>query len=399
MDARTRRLVIIVSLAHALAHVYELSLPSVEMDIAKDFGVGKSTMGLLSTTWRLPWGLGALVAGWLVDRFGSRRMLAVYLIGCGVACMFAWLPIPLPALFVVMFVMGSSACIYHPAGLALISYETTAENRPAALGLHGIFGSAGIGLAPFLAAALLAVGLGWRQFYLVLAVPGLILGTMFALLAIRHHQSGQPPSSAAEESDQAQWSSFFLLTTMAVLQGFAYSGVLSFLPRFLSQSPLPLIDVARVSRGGLLTGGVLFVGCLGQYIAGRVARADRLEKQLTIVTLCNVPCLIWMALAVGFQRPAAAALFALVHFMHQPIYNSLIAKYTPTRRRSLCYGFSFAMGLGVGSLGATFAGFASSQGMTYGVLAGTSAAAAAIAGILWTKNHRGAEGKVLPEEF
>ena len=42
--------------------------------------------------------------------------------------------------------------------------------------------------------------------------------------------------------------------------------------------------------------------------------------------------------------------------MNQPIYNSLIAKYTPSHRRSLCYGISFAMGLGLGSFGAGFAG-------------------------------------------
>ena len=76
-----------------------------------------------------------------------------------------------------------------------------------------------------------------------------------------------------------------------------------------------------------------------------------LEAQITLITFGNAPFLLWMGLATGWQRVAAAASFALVHFMNQPIYNSLIAKYTPRHRRSLCYGLSFAMAFGLGSFG------------------------------------------------
>ncbi len=175
LSRSTLRLVLIVSCAHALVHIFELALPSVEMLMAEDYGVGKSTMGLLSTYWRLPWGFGALGAGWLVDRVGSQRMLAVYLLGCAATCCLVGLTLPLPWLFVVMFTMGAFASIYHPAGLALISHATTLENRPRALGLHGIFGSAGIGSAPFLAALLLTLGFTWQQYYFGLAAAGLVL--------------------------------------------------------------------------------------------------------------------------------------------------------------------------------------------------------------------------------
>ena len=59
--------------------------------------------------------------------------------------------------------------------------------------------------------------------------------------------------------------------------------------------------------------------------------------------------LAWMAVAEGSTRVLAAGLFALVHFMNQPVYNSLIANYTPRKWRSLCYGFSFMTSFGVGS--------------------------------------------------
>ena len=37
MNRKTFRLVLLVSCAHAMAHVFELALPSVEHDIAKDY--------------------------------------------------------------------------------------------------------------------------------------------------------------------------------------------------------------------------------------------------------------------------------------------------------------------------------------------------------------------------
>ncbi len=145
--------------------------------------------------------------------------------------------------------------------------------------------------------------------------------------------------------------------------------MLSFLPRYLSGSGAIGTQLSDKTFGIYLTGGVLLAGCLGQYLAGRFARAERLERQLTWVTFANVPFLLLMSIAQDSLRLVGAVMFAIVHFMHQPLYNSLIAKYTPRRRRSLCYGFSFAMGLGLGSFGAAFNGYSRSDQMTYTTLA------------------------------
>jgi MFS family permease len=381
MIRATLYLELLVSLAHALVHVYELALRGVEQQIAAEyFGAdqasGKAMTGRLSNMWRLMWGFGAIVAGLLVDRFGARRLLAIYLLGCAAACALAATSSTQSSLFLAMIVMGALASIYHPAGLSLISHETTADNRPLALGLHGIFGSAGISSAPLLAGMLLAASFTWRQVYWVLVLPGVILGLVFAWQAIRHpaiesrrksSEKSEPSANTTDEQDHVDWRSFFTLTAMASVQGFIYSALMSFLPRYLSGAA-EWFGWAK-GDGNFLAAGVLFAGCAGQALAGRFAKSSILEKQLAWITFGNIPFLIWMAFAATWDRVPAAGLLALVHFMHQPIYNSLIAKYTPRHRRSLCYGFSFAMGLGLGSFGARFAGEFQSDGFVYGTLA------------------------------
>ncbi len=114
-------------------------------------------------------------------------------------------------------------------------------------------------------------------------------------------------------------------------------------------------------------------------MAGRVARPGRLEKQLAFVLLGNVPPLLWMAAADGVSRFVAACLLAFVHFMNQPIYNSLIAQIVPQSRRSIGYGFSNMVCFGIGALGPTVLGELPDDRTRYGSLGILAALAGAFA--------------------
>jgi MFS family permease len=375
--------------------MYEQSLPSVEQRIAAEFfpsdaAAGKAMTGQLSNTWRLMWGIGGILSGWLVDYVGGRRMLTIYLIGCSVACGLAAMSGARDSLFWAMLLMGAFASIYHPAGLTLISHETNPVNRAKAQGIHGVFGSAGIGFAPLAVGVLFSFSATWRQVYWALMVPGLALGLVFIAASVRHHAalaSGQPSLPSGDDRDRADLSSFAVLTLIASMQGFIYSAVTSFLPRYLAGSLGTSVAGSRDSLANYLAAGVLFVGCFGQFGAGSFAKHTALERQLSWICFGSAPFLGWMAVATGWGRVASAALLTLVHFMHQPIYNTLIAKYTPRRQRGMFYGVSFAMGQGVGSFGAGFAGNFQSDRIVYGVLA-VVAVAAGVVGVYLSLRQR-----------
>lgn len=395
MNSATLRLVLLISCCHALVHVYEHSLASVEQLVVEDpaFAVEpvekeqKEVSGELGNCLRLPFGFCALLAGWLADRYGAKRLLLIYLIGCSAAGVMAAFTPNLAMMYVSMFTLGMFASIYHPAGVALISHQTTAQNRTRALGYHGIFGSAGIAAGPFLAALVLnSSDPVWRHYYLVLAIPGVLLAGLL-MVRLAHgkklYEPTDPQRATDGGEDDAHWRSYFTLISLACLAGFVYAAILHFLPRYLGESGLELAGVEEAAMRNYLAGGVLMLGIVGQYTAGRIARPTTLEPLTACSFFASAPFVLWMGIAQGPWRILAAALFAPVFFMHQPLYNSLVAKYVPRRRRSLCYGLSFTLGFGVGSLGPNISGRIQSNLLTHAVLAGFLCGAGTLALVLW----------------
>lgn len=405
MNSATLRLVLLVSCCHALVHVYEHSYASVEQLVVADgaFGIQpgaqKQVSGYLGNCLRLPFGLCALAAGWLADRFGAKRLLLIYLAGCSLAVFLAFVSPDLALLFVAMFTLGMFASIYHPAGVGLITHHTNPENRSMALGYHGIFGSVGIAAGPFLAGIVLATGASWRAYYLILTVPGLLLAGLLAF-RLSHQQDNSrhaPQQTPVADDDNEHWSSFFTLMALTSMAGFVYAALLNFMPRYLDGTGLHFEGVSEASLRNYLTGVVLLLGVIGQYTAGRIAKPATLELLMALAFFGAAPCVVWMGFAQGTTRLWAAGIWAPLFFMHQPLFNSTVAKYVPRRRRSLCFGLSFTLGFGIGSFGPTFAGQFHDERLLHLILAGILCGAAMLALLLWHW-HRPERPEDLPPE-
>ncbi len=386
------RLILLVSCAHALVHVFELALPSVEQMIGEDLvgktaAENKAATGTLGMAWRLPFGLLAMVAGWMADRYGSRRLLIVYLGGCIITAIAAANSHSMPPLFISMLVMGCFASIYHPAGLSLISRVTTPETRGRALGWHGIFGSIGITAAPMGAAMLFGTGwLGWRGYYMALCVPAVVIA-LLVLVSIRRVSSTREPDSQAgpvsEENGPFQRGPYMLLVTSGALSGFVYGAFLHFLQRYLDGAGIRPESVSAESFRNLLAAVTLSFAVGGQWLAGRLARPGRLEWLQVAILAASAPCLVLMGLATGWFCLVSACSFAFIHFMTQPVYNSLIAQLVPSRHRSTGYGFSNMICFGIGGLGPLIVGQSTDNLLIYCGLAAVVGLSTLLAAILW----------------
>lgn len=354
-------IILLVSAAHATVHLLEQSIASAEQVISSDFSLSLRQSGWLGFALRLPYGIGAIVAGLLADRFGEKRILVIYLLGAAVTCIGFSAATSASTVYLLLVSLGAFASMYHPAGLSILANSTTPSTRPRALAIHGVFGSMGIASAPFIAGLVLTVREGaWKEYYLLLGVLSAVLG----VLLIRYLKPAPKPmpqlsadtsSSTRTEADphRFQWLPYLLLVSSAAISGIIYGGVLHFLPRYLEESAAlrGIVGDTSASAGNFAAAIALACGAFGQWSAGRIAVARILPVQLALVYASNAPLLIWMAWADGTSRLIAAGIWAFVHFMNQPLYNALVAEFMSVGRRSFGFGFSNMMGFGVGAVG------------------------------------------------
>lgn len=373
------RIILLVSCAHALVHLLEQSIASVEQVISSEFTLTLKQSGYLGSALRLPYGIGAFFAGLLADRFGEKRILVLYLFGSAIISVSFVASGGASAIYCQLFAMGAFASMYHPAGLSLLAHETTPETRSRALGIHGIFGSLGIASAPFVAGLMLSVRPGdWRGYYVLLGLVSCLLAVLvWTLLKPKARPIGvdRRPADTADRNSAAgaerrrhalpeestlrfQLWPYTVLVLGTALGGTIYGAVLHFLPRYLKESgALSQLEflvgqpIADEALGNYAAALALICGAFGQWTAGRLAKPRSLPVLLSVVYLANIPFLVWMTFAEGWQRLLAACLWAFVHFMNQPLYNSLIPEFLPRRRLSVGFGFSNMMGFGVGAFG------------------------------------------------
>jgi len=74
-----------------------------------------------------------------------------------------------------------------------------------------------------------------------------------------------------------------------------------------------------------------------------------------------IPLLVVMGNAEGLALVFVASAFAFFHFMAQPIFNCLVADYSPTEWRGRIYGLFFFCNFGLGSFSASIMGYVADQ--------------------------------------
>ena len=101
---------------------------------------------------------------------------------------------------------------------------------------------------------------------------------------------------------------------------------------------------------------VLLSGILGQIIGGYLGDKNNKAKILLWVILLNIPLLVLMGYTTGIVLVLLAILLGVIHFVWQPVGNSLIAQISHSKHRGLSYGISFFLSFGVGSFAAGIGG-------------------------------------------
>ncbi len=392
MSSNDRAIIALTSLGHGMVHTYELSIPILMTLWLTEFGASTALLGALVSVGYGLYGVGALPAGILADRWGSRRLIVGCLAGMSASFLMLSLAPGLWAIGAALVLWGLAASIYHPAGLTLISRGVVQRGK--GLALHGMAGNAGIALGPFCTALLLLV-VDWRVVAACLALPALA-ATVYAAQASFNETAADTQaetnaqSPAAPASATQLWthtrvlfaSGFAVVFGIVILSGLYYRGILTFLPNLL-EDVFVLNAAVDLDPSRYVYAALLMVGMAGQYVGGWLTDQGRTEWALAsgFVLLVGLGLAFWPLVQMGTAPLlAVSAVLGVALFMVQPLYQAMVAEYTPPEARGLSYGFTYLGVFGVGALGAGIAGsilYWSTPPVLFAVLAGFAGLGAA----------------------
>lgn len=352
---------------HGLVHAAVLLLPPLLTDLRNEFRVSLLAIVGVANLMQLAFGLAAVPAGRLADRYGSRGMLLVAAGGCTTSLVVVAVAPSFWVLSVALVALGVFAGIYHPSGLSLLSRGVSCHEQGRAIGIHGVGGNLGAAVAPAWS-ALFATQFGWRYGFAAAAV--LSFGCLALTLSLpnvkaapaeaRHSHAGSLSLRELWASLQQLWKSkplrWLLVSTTA--GGFVYQGVITFLPMHLADS------AGGVLNASFLMSLVLVAGIVAQRFGGELA--DRLPRERLFLAEMALfaPVMLLLGLSSGVGLIALAVSAGFLWYMSQPLSIAMAAAYANSRDHGLVFGLQFAATFGIGSFASTIGGLLVVRGGT-----------------------------------
>src|SRR5690349_12540724 len=175
-SSRDVRVISLIGVAHGASHYYQLAFVTMLLIVRDAAGLTFTEVGLLGSLFYGVSGLGQTAAGFAVDRFGARPILAGGLAALGLTLGLFSVAHSLPAFAAIAVLGGLGNCVFHPADFALLNASVNQKRLGRAFSIHGLGGSLGWAAGP--AMYFLDHLFGWIGAALIGAIPGLVLSVM-----------------------------------------------------------------------------------------------------------------------------------------------------------------------------------------------------------------------------
>ena len=346
----------LVGSAHASSHFFHLILPPLFPILKLDFDVSFAALGLLPTLFYGASGIAQTIAGFLVDRFGARRVLLLGLTLLSISvigyafCFSFW------GLMFFSITAGLGNSVFHPADLSILTNKISTNRLGKAYAIHAFSGNIGWAFAPIFIVTLTSFW-DWRTATVLAGLIGLIIVLMFFLsgeLLIENSSEKQAKNSESLKRTDPLFSQLtallsstviscflfftFLAAALIGIQTFGVSALQVLYALSLKSATAALTAFLIGSALGILTGGVI---------------ADKVKKHQIVailgVTLASLGLVIIGGNFISsyFVLPALA-LSGFFSGITAPSRDMLVRKITPPGASGRIFGFVYS-GLDLGS--------------------------------------------------
>lgn len=336
-EAARLREISFLNLAHGLDHFVLLIYPTVVIGLELIYNRPYSELIALSSTTFLAFGVFALPAGWLADRWSRRNMMAAFYFGCGLSLIAIALAPNLLMLSIAMFMLGVFSAIYHPVGMAMLIEASGAKGRT--LAFNGVCGNLGVSLAAGVSAAL-AYWIDWRAAFYLPAVVLLGSGVVYVWLTPDdRHQAGKRVSKpAVPMTPKVMAMLFSLLLVISLSAGVVFNILTIALPKMVDEGIAR--DFSLVWIGSIAT-LVLLCGAIAQLTIGRLVEKISAPNLFIAVTALGFIGNLWATYVTGIPQMVALALAVAAIYGQVTVNDIILARYTADAWRGRVYAVRY----------------------------------------------------------
>jgi MFS family permease len=354
----------LIGVAHGASHYYQLAFATMLLIVRQEAGLSYTDVGLLAGIFYGVSGIAQTGAGFAVDRFGARPILAGGLAVIGFALALVSVAHSFVAFAAIAVIAGLGNCVFHPADFALLNASVNQGRLGRAYSIHGVGGSLGWAAAPVM--YFLDSMFGWVGAALIGATPGLVLAVLVwsqRATLIDHRVKAR--AAAAQHGAPA----LNLFLQPAILLCLVYFALIAANTVGIQQFAVP----AWTAMFGI--GENYAALCLIVFIVGSAAGvlaggffADRVRRHDLVATVgMMTAAVLTVPIATASVSPALLlpllALAGAAGGLTNPSRDMIVRSATPPGASGKVFGFVYS-GLDIGSfLAPPLFGFLMSSGM------------------------------------
>lgn len=327
VNKKRHTILALLFLGWCLSYLDRMAMNVGIVEIAKDFNLSPSVMGVVLSSFFAGYALMQLPGGWLADKFGSRKVITVAILFWSLFTVFTGMAWSLMMMIIVRFMFGLGEGGYPAASSKAIADVFPKKERTSAQTIMMSSNSLGGVIAPLIATPLL-VWIGWQNLFITIGIVG-----FFVAALLWYYLSPKNMQVEMDEEETVQKSSFkdVLKIRLSWQLTIMWFGVSTVVWGLISWMPPYLVDVRGLDlmSMGMLTSIPALAGAVGVILGGQLIKSFLAgkEKYLAIVSfiimivslylLFNAPSvglvITYQAICMLFHGPIVAIIFSLPH--------------------------------------------------------------------------------------